>query len=133
MKIAKSQLKQIVKEEFMRLVEGDVIQFPTGKKPTASIPPGEELESGALDRQAAGPSDGKKWAVISMGMRAPYKPWDDLDRRSRSQLQASTLENSEVRRAFEEAYKETMRQKDIADAAHQARKDIARAFYSLLG
>jgi len=40
-KITKLQLKKIIKEEFLRLVEAKVIQFPTGRKSTASMPPGE--------------------------------------------------------------------------------------------
>jgi len=42
MKITKSQLKRIIKEEVLKLVEGDVIKFPGSKKPSATALAGED-------------------------------------------------------------------------------------------
>jgi len=73
MKITKSQLKRIIKEEVLRLVEGDVIKFPGSKKPSTKARPWQRGDA----------------EVVSMDDRRKQQAADEEDERFQAALNSA--------------------------------------------
>jgi hypothetical protein len=92
MKITKSQLKRIIKEEVLKLVEGDVIKFPGSKRPSASKPSqqGDAEVISMADRrkqQQFGPDDLTR-------MADPNIDWEEVEETIKEMAAISGIEDA---------------------------------------